>query len=129
MQSDNTTVITVLYDGHCGMCRRSVATLRKLDWLGKLSYLDFHNEEKRKEIAPHLQFEDLDKAMHIIFRVRDRVRVRKGFYAFRSIAWRLPLTFLIAPTLYIPGIPWIGTKIYAHIAGRRKRCTHENCTL
>src|SRR5262249_15442322 len=30
----------VLYDGQCPLCRRSVALLRRLDWLGRLAYAD-----------------------------------------------------------------------------------------
>jgi predicted DCC family thiol-disulfide oxidoreductase YuxK len=31
---------TVLYDGRCPLCRRSVALLKRLDWLGRLRYAD-----------------------------------------------------------------------------------------
>ena len=29
-----------LYDGHCGMCRRTARTLRFLDWFGLLAFAD-----------------------------------------------------------------------------------------
>ena len=37
----------------------------------------------------------------------------------RWIAWRLPLTILIAPLLYIPGVPWLGHKVYLWVAKNR----------
>ena len=32
--------VHVLYDGACAFCRKSIALLRKLDWLGRLDYID-----------------------------------------------------------------------------------------
>jgi predicted DCC family thiol-disulfide oxidoreductase YuxK len=42
-----------------------------------------------------------------------------GFRAFRWIAWRLPLTMLVAPLLYVPGVPWLGNKVYRWVAKHR----------
>ncbi len=53
--------------------------------------------------------------------------VSKSFDALRAVAWYLPPLWLLAPFLYVPGIPYVGRKVYAHIAEQRTRCTHEQC--
>jgi hypothetical protein len=53
-----------------------------------------------------------------------------GFEAFRWMAWRLPLLMLIAPWLYLPGVPAMGAKIYRWIARNRFRlvpCNSGKC--
>ncbi|PIQ76169.1 hypothetical protein COU78_01265 [Candidatus Peregrinibacteria bacterium CG10_big_fil_rev_8_21_14_0_10_49_24] len=117
---------SVLFDGKCGFCQRSVFVLKMLDFLHRLSLVDFHNVEARKAVAPELTFEELDKAMHIYL---PGGRVEKGFDAFRIIAWHLPALWIAVPFLYIPGIPPIGRRIYAEIAKRRKSCTGDSCTF
>ena len=48
------------------------------------------------------------------------------------MAWRLPATALIAPFLYIPGVPWLGNKAYLWIAKNRFKlipCKDGNCAV
>ncbi len=56
--------------------------------------------------------------MHV---VTDRGRVETGFDAYRAIAWSLPLAWPIAPLLWVPGVPWLGRRVYAAVAARRHR--------
>lgn len=124
--------ITVLYDGNCGLCLRSVFWLRLLDHLKSLRFVDFRDTELRTKVAPHLKLEDLDRAMHILVpdqNAKLEARSYRGFDAFRHMAWGLPALWIAAPFLYIPPIPFVGRKIYGQIALRRKTCTHEKCTI
>ncbi len=118
--------ISVLYDGDCGLCQRSVFSLRILDWLNRLEPRDFRNPADRRASVPELTLQELDKSMHI--RMPDG-RMEKGFRAFREIARHLPLTWLIAPLLSLPFVEPVGEKVYAGIAARRAKCTHESCSL
>ena len=55
-----------------------------------------------------------------------------GFGAFRWMAWRLPPCWLIAPLLYLPGVPWLGQRIYLWIARNRYHlvpCRHGVCDI
>lgn len=122
----NEEKIIVLYDGDCGLCMRSVRYLKKLDWIKKLDYMNFQHEEIRGAIAPDLHYSQLDKAMHIKL---PNGTFKNGFYAFRTMMWRLPLLFIFTPLMYIPGVPAIGNKAYAYVANRRKDCSHEACAL
>lgn len=120
------TQIVVLFDGHCGLCLRSTFTLRMLDWLGRLSLMDFRDPTVRRRIAPDVTLPTLDRAMHI--KLPDG-SYRTGFDAFRYLAWHLPPTWPLAPLLYLPGIPRLGRKMYATIALRRQKCNHKGCNL
>lgn len=118
--------IAVLFDGHCGLCKRSIFSLQLIDALSRLSYIDFWDTAKRKNIAPDLKEKDLNKAMHVRF---PDGRTFKGFAGFRALACNIPLLIPIAPFLFLPGISHMGNFVYARIAERRKKCSHEGCSL
>ena len=118
--------IHVFYDGWCGLCLRSVFTLQTVDNLRRLDYVDFRDDAARQAHAPDLTQEQLDKAMHVRF---PSGRTLHGFDAFRALCWHLPAAWMLAPFLYIPGVPVLGRRIYAEIASKRQKCTHEGCAL
>jgi predicted DCC family thiol-disulfide oxidoreductase YuxK len=120
----------VLYDGDCPLCRRSVAILRKLDWLGKLEFLN-----AREADLPILQHPTIAAApfmdeMHLV--TPDGRRLYHGFGVFRWMAWRLPALWLAAPLLYLPGVAWIGQRVYLWVARNRFHlvpCQHGVCEI
>ena len=108
---------TVLYDAACPFCRFSVGILKKLDWFGKL---DFQNARDTKALPSSdtpLVPKRLIEEMHLV--TPGGKSVHAGFKAFRWMSWRLPAPWLLAPLLYIPGIPWLGQKVYLWIAKNR----------
>lgn len=118
--------VAILYDGNCGLCLRTISILLQCDWLQHLQPIDFRNAAERKNAAPDVSEQTLDKALHIKIPSGE---YRTGFDAFRSISWHLPPLWPLAPLLYIPGVSPIGRLIYANIANRRKQCTHEECRI
>lgn len=120
----------LLYDGRCRFCQGSVRLLRKLDWLGKLDCKDGRVAENIPSTNPAINPDRLLEEMHLV--TPDGSRVYAGFHAFRWMAWRLPLCWPIAPFLYIPGVPWLGQKIYLWIARNRFKlvpCKDGVCQL
>jgi predicted DCC family thiol-disulfide oxidoreductase YuxK len=120
----------VLYDGQCAFCRKSVDILRRLDWRKRLTFQDARDRSAWPESPVPLSEERLMEEMHLVTPRRDRVY--HGFKVFRWIAWRLPVFWLIAPFLYIPGVPALGQKVYLWIAKRRYHivpCHDGVCTL
>lgn len=111
-----TTATTILYDGKCALCRRTVRTLRPLDWLHRLNFADARDPSNIPPTNPPLDPERLMEEMHA---VTPAGRVYHGFGAFRCIAWKLPLLWLIAPFLYIPGVPALGQRLYLWVARNR----------
>jgi predicted DCC family thiol-disulfide oxidoreductase YuxK len=118
----------VLYDGQCPLCQRSVRLLRRLDWMGRLDYLDARKPETVPAGTPPLDSARLLEEMHVVTPAR---RVLHGFAALRWLAWRLPLLWLLAPFLYIPGVPWLGQKLYLWVARNRLHLVpcHGACKL
>lgn len=106
----------VLYDGTCLFCRKAAFVLRTFDWIGALSFVDYHEEVKRKKIAPRISFKALDTEMHV---KSPDGSFTKGFEGFRTLSWKLPPLWILAPALYVPGIKIIGEKIYKRVASQR----------
>jgi predicted DCC family thiol-disulfide oxidoreductase YuxK len=120
----------VFYDGDCPLCRRSVEILRSLDWFGRLEYVNARDTEQALLKQPPLATAPLLDQMHLL--TPDGKRLYHGFGAFRWMAWRLPLCWPIAPFLVVPGIPWLGQRVYLWIARRRFHllpCRHGVCTI
>lgn len=120
----------VLFDGDCAFCQKSVGILRKLDWFGTLHYQSARDEEALPPSAVPLDAEAMLEEMHVV--TPDRQRAYAGFRAFRWMAWRLPLTLLIAPLLYLPGVPWLGNTVYRWVARNRFKlvpCHNGECKV
>lgn len=127
--AENGTAL-VLYDGQCPFCQRSIAILRRLDWLGRLSYFDARDVEHLPAHEPPLDPARLMEEMHVL--TADGRRLYAGFRAFRWMAWRLPPLWLLAPLLYLPAVPIVGQRIYLWIARHRYQivpCRDGVCQL
>jgi predicted DCC family thiol-disulfide oxidoreductase YuxK len=109
--------LTVLYDGQCEFCRRSVRLLQKLDWRGRLHFADGRDPANLPPTPAPLDPRRLLEEMHVV--TPDRRRVFHGFAAFRRIARLLPPLWPIVPFLYLPGVPWLGQRLYLWVARNR----------
>ncbi|TSC58824.1 MAG: HTTM domain-containing protein [Candidatus Peregrinibacteria bacterium Greene0416_19] len=127
--------IVVLFDGICGLCRRSIFAVMMMDWLHRIVPADFRSAAIRKKYVPDITEKTLDRSMHVRFLPKRKqaiseARTLAGFDGFRALTWRLPPLWPVAPLLYLPGITWIGRRTYARIAQRRNRCRHgEECRM
>ncbi|MBY0456694.1 MAG: DUF393 domain-containing protein [Gemmataceae bacterium] len=119
----------VLYDGKCPLCQRAIRSVRRLDWLGRLHFQDCRDRAHWPPSAVTLDMKRLLEEMHLV--TPDRRHAPAGFRAFRWMAWRLPLLLPLAPLLYLPGVPWLGNKIYLWIAKHRYDLVpcDENCRV
>lgn len=106
---------TCFYDGQCGLCRKTVRRIRRLDWLRRLEFKDMLQVEPEDLPFP---LEEALKGMPM--RTRDG-RALIGFPAVRRALLQTPLGFLPALLLYIPGISHAAHRTYVHIATHRKR--------
>jgi predicted DCC family thiol-disulfide oxidoreductase YuxK len=107
----------ILYDGQCRLCQRSVRILKRLDWLHRFHFQDCRDTAKLPKTATPLDPEKLLEQMHVV--TPDRQRAYAGYRAFRWMAWRIPATCWLAPLMYIPGAPWLGSKLYLGVAKNR----------
>jgi predicted DCC family thiol-disulfide oxidoreductase YuxK len=107
--------VEVLYDGHCGLCQRSVRILQGLDLLEQLEWVDFRTTNVDVDTSR------LEHEMAVVA----RGRVYFGFSAYRVIAWRIPWFWPVAPLLYVPGVRPVGDAVYRRLAERR----HAVCPI
>lgn len=120
----------VLFDGDCAFCRKSVELLKKLDWFGNLDFVNVRDESLPLLKEPPVAGAPLLEQMHVL--TRDGQHLYGGYRAIRWLAWRLPLTWLVAPFLYLPGMTYLGQKVYLAIARNRFKiipCEHGACSL
>ena len=106
----------VFYDGDCRFCVASVDRIRALDWRRRLSYANARDPEL---LALYPQV-DREKALARLQLVpAGGSPVHEGFYAFRWLAGRLPLLWILWPFLWLPGAAFLGTRLYDLVARNR----------
>jgi predicted DCC family thiol-disulfide oxidoreductase YuxK len=110
--------IQVLYDGHCPLCIRTVRVLGFFDLFARLECLDFRRLDlaeynRRHQVA--LTIQDLDREMYVIRRGQAYI----GYYGYRVLALALPAFWPLSPWLFVPGVSWIGERVYGAIARNR----------
>jgi predicted DCC family thiol-disulfide oxidoreductase YuxK len=120
--------LIVLFDGGCPICRRTVRTLRRLDWLGRLQFADATVSETRERVAPGLTETEAMQQMTAV----DRNGRRFGGYdAQLRIAREIPLLWPFRVVGGLPGVRQAGVKVYRRIAAHRRRsgrCTDDLCS-
>jgi predicted DCC family thiol-disulfide oxidoreductase YuxK len=124
------TKARVLYDGDCAFCCKSIELLKELDWLGKLDYVNVRDAAQPFLKEAPIAGAPLLEQMHVS--PRDGQHLYGGYRAIRWLAWRLPATWLVAPFLYLPGMTYLGQRIYLWIARNRFKivpCTHGVCSI
>ena len=124
------TKARVLYDGECAFCCKSVELLKKLDWLSKLDFVNVRDETLLFLKEPPVAGAPLLEQMHVL--TSDGQHLFGGYRAVRWLAWRLPLTWIAAPFLYLPGMTFLGQKFYLWIARNRFKivpCEHGACSI
>jgi predicted DCC family thiol-disulfide oxidoreductase YuxK/uncharacterized membrane protein YphA (DoxX/SURF4 family) len=120
---------TVIYDGLCPLCIRSMTILDHLDLRTRLRFVDLEREwPAAGALAPGLLQGQARHAMHVI---SPDGQVSRGFFAFRSLARILPPLWPVLPLLYVPFVAQLGPWIYDQVARSRgtQSCRAETCTV
>ncbi len=95
------------------MCRRTVGWLRRLDWLGRLEFVDL---AKAEDLPVTLEIAMTGMPM----RTRDG-RSLVGFRAVRRALIQTPAGALVAWVMYVPGVSAVGERVYKRVATNRRR--------
>lgn len=113
--------LTVLYDGWCPLCSRSVRRLGRLDLLSLVHFVSFRDpgvlERYRVERA---------RAERRVLAVDARGRIREGVDVLVQIAVRSPLLWPVLPVL-VGGRLLVGQRLYDAVAGRRVVLVPGSC--
>ncbi|MEO8030422.1 MAG: DCC1-like thiol-disulfide oxidoreductase family protein, partial [Gemmatimonadota bacterium] len=109
--------VAMLFDGSCGVCTRTMRVLRAVDVLGRIEFLDVIGQWP--VIAS--RYPGLDRLqcladMHVL---ASDSSAATGFVAYRRLAWRVPVAWLVLPLLYLPPVPQIARRIYRRVADDR----------
>jgi predicted DCC family thiol-disulfide oxidoreductase YuxK len=141
----------VYFDTLCPICRKSRATLQRLDWGGRLIFRDIHDRERMEQEVPGVPYARALKEIIVAtpgwsmrngnrangFAARLRrffvgPKVLGGFEALRRTAWALPALWVLLPFLYFPLVPTVARFVYRAVARNRYRlaaCNDGTCEL
>jgi predicted DCC family thiol-disulfide oxidoreductase YuxK len=122
-------VWTVVYDGLCPLCIRTMTVLDALDWRHRLAFVDLERDWGRAAaLAPGLSAGAARHAMHV---VAPDGTVYRGYAAFRRLASVLPLLWPLAPLMALPLADRVGSAVYDGVARNRGRipCRAETCAV
>jgi len=87
LRRDPAGMWTVIYDGYCPLCIRTMTQLDVLDGATHLRYVDLEREWARAtELAPNLSRDEMREEMTVVTPER---RVLREFFAFREIGKRV----------------------------------------
>jgi predicted DCC family thiol-disulfide oxidoreductase YuxK len=113
--------LSLLYDGACGLCTTTAATVHRLDLLERVTLIDVSLDWS---IAA-ARFPLLDQAacMTDIHLVTAKGRTVVGFDAYRELAKALPIGWPAVPLLFMPGLGAAGRAMYRSVADHRTRTT------
>jgi predicted DCC family thiol-disulfide oxidoreductase YuxK len=118
----------VLYDGACPRCRASMAFITAGDPDRVIEPVDLTAVDVTT-IHPGLTREACLEAMHL---VRADGRVEAGYEAVMTLLAWTPLTKPFALVRFVPGVSFVGRRVYAWVASTRPRdgeCTVEVCGI
>lgn len=108
----------VVYDGSCRLCRRTIASMRVFDVFNRVIYLEAQDHQARA--LPGLSRMDaaaLSQEMHAVV----GTKAYRGFFAYRAMAFRIPVLWPLLPLFYVWPVPQLGSRWYRHIANIERR--------
>lgn len=115
---------TLVYDGQCRVCQRSVAAVRALDPHGHIEIVASQDAGVLQRFAA-IKPTAFDEAMHLIARSGT---IRSGAAAIEELLRVLPRTRWFAPVFSFPLVRGFADRLYRWVARNRYRlgCT-EHC--
>lgn len=109
---------TAIYDGQCVICRQSKRIISVLDWRKRVEFLDLHNWNVVETRYPTLDYEAAMGQMHV---VTADGSLLGGFAGVRRLLRDLPLGYPFWLLLHLPGMNWLGERVYGLVARNRYR--------
>jgi len=102
----------VYFDGECPMCTRARRLVDALDATGRIASLDARTADPPPGVDRRTLLEEM------VLRT-SRGTVLRGFDAWRWLLARFPATFWFAPLLHLPGVAFVGRRVYRSVARGR----------
>ncbi|MDZ4763580.1 MAG: DUF393 domain-containing protein [Chloroflexota bacterium] len=108
-------MLTAIFDGNCVICQATRRVVTALDWRRQVEWLDLHQWERVGARYPALQYDEAMGQIH----VHDTKAMYIGFAGTKRLLKVLPLGFPVWLLLQLPGMTWLGARVYRFIARRR----------
>ena len=102
----------IVYDNRCLFCTHTKSKVDKWDKGKKLRWVGIDSFDYKKY---KLKKEDLFKEMYLI----DNEKIYKGYYSWKRIAKKIPLLFPLYIFSLIPGVDFVGDKVYKFVSNHR----------
>lgn len=112
---EEAVMVVALFDGRCVICQGTRRTIKSLDWFNRVEFLDLHQKSVVEARYPEYDHEMLMGQIHV---VADE-KLYAGFDGTRRMLKEVPLGFPLWLILLLPGMDWLGPKIYGFIAKNR----------
>jgi predicted DCC family thiol-disulfide oxidoreductase YuxK len=107
---------TAVYDGRCVICQQTRRIVMALDWFKRVEFLDLNEPDIMRARYPDLDHETVMGQIHVI---ESNGQMLKGFWGMRRLMRDLPLGLPVWAILHLPGMNWLGPKIYRFVALHR----------
>ena len=115
--------IFLIYDDDCGFCKKSLKTVKKLDFFNRINLTPSYAIEKypneMKKSRLDLEMGAVDENNEIFY----------GADAFEQVFSRVPLFWPIAILMKIPGVIYLARLCYKTIAKNRNKLSNEECKI
>lgn len=122
------TIYTFYYDAECPLCNKVIIVINHFDVFGAIKCQtvqgNYFNDAALKDFE--------EEALLInIHGVNAKGKVLIGYWAYIELSKALIYTYPLGLLASLPGISFLGQKVYAYVAGNRltERCTIENCSI
>ncbi|NWF70197.1 MAG: DUF393 domain-containing protein [Chloroflexi bacterium] len=107
---------TAIFDGNCVICQQTRRVISALDWFKRVEFLDVQGWDTVHARYPQVDYEAAMGAIHVMTPDGQMVA---GFAGIRRLLRELPLGFPLWLLLHLPGMTWLGNRVYGFIAKHR----------
>lgn len=116
------------YDAECPLCQKIIIIIDHFDVFHRTKCKNIQDNYFNDNALQKLNQEDLLINVHVI---NKKGKVTIGYWAYIELLKALLYTYPLAVLGSLPGISFLGQKLYNYFAGNRitTRCTSENCVL
>ena len=123
-----TTSYKFYYDAECPLCNKVVVIIKHFDIFNKINCLTVQAHAASDAALIGKTEDELFLNIH---GVDQAGKVFVGFDAYVALLKKMIYTYPIGLLIGLPGISYIGKKVYNYVAGNRLtvRCTSENCSM
>jgi hypothetical protein len=119
---------TFYYDAECPLCIKIVVFIRHFDFFNKIDCVTVQGNAKGESAFKGYTEKELLINIHGVSKTK---KVFIGYDAYIELLKKMVYTFPIALLMMLPGLSFLGKKMYRYIAGNRmnQRCTGETCAI